>query len=275
MEQNAKAFSQTDKIAFIGGGKMAEAIIFGLIDSKRLLPNQIIVSDISLERRKRLSSTFHVETAADNIWAVSQANIAILAVKPQILSDVLKDLNFSSISLVISIAAGIKIDHLEKMISQKPVIRAMPNNPALVQKGITAICPGNYAKQSDIELALSIFKTVGAVIQIKEDLMDAVTGLSGSGPAFIYLVIEAMIEAGEKLGLTKSIAEVLAFNTVLGSAETLIRTGKQAGELREMVTSPGGTTRAGLDILESRGFAQILSDAIIAAAKRSSELSKS
>jgi pyrroline-5-carboxylate reductase len=175
---------------------------------------------------------------------------------------------------VISIAAGITIGYLEKIIGLKPVIRAMPNNPALVQKGMTAICPGTHAKQSDVELALSIFSAVGAVIQIIEELMDAVTGLSGSGPAFVYLVVEAMVEAGEKLGLTKSVAEILAFNTVLGSAETLIRTRKQAKELREMVTSPGGTTRAGLDVLESRGFSQILSDAIIAAAKRANELSK-
>lgn len=274
MSPKKKHFSRTDKIAFIGAGKMAEAVIFGLIKSKTISPRQIVISDVDPDRLLFLKKTLKVNTAKSNQLAVKIAKIVVLAVKPQNFSDALENLDLSGVSLVVSIAAGIKISYLENKIPGKPIIRIMPNNPALVQKGISAIVAGSYAKNEDIEAAKVIFRSVGDVVEVGENIIDAVTGLSGSGPAFVYLFVEAMIEAGETLGITRSIAEKLAVHTVLGSAETLLKTQKPASELREMVTSPGGTTKAGLGILESRGFKQALIDAIIASAKRAKELSE-
>lgn len=253
---------------------MCEAVICGLLKTKTFSPERIIISDACPERLEELKK-LGVIIARSNQKAVDQANIIVLSVKPQNFAEVLQEVDFSKAELVVSIAAGVTLSYLEKKIADKPIIRVMPNNPALVQKGITAIAAGNRTKEEDIEKTSALFKSVGEVIEIKEELMDAVTGLSGSGPAFIYLAIEAMVEAGEMLGLTKSIAETLAVNTVLGSAETLLKTGKSAAELRQMVTSPGGTTKAGLTVLEEKGFHQALVDAIIAAAKRSKDLSQS
>ncbi len=252
---------------------MAEAVIAGLLKSKALNPLQLIASDVNSERLSAIKSKYKIQTENNNQKAVDGAKIAVLAVKPQKFSEVLEDLDFSKVDLVVSIAAGITINYLENKIPDVPIVRVMPNNPALVQKGISAIAPGSTAKNEDVEIVKAIFKSVGDVVEVPESIMDAVTGLSGSGPAFIYLVVEAMVEAGETLGITKSVAEKLAIHTVLGSAETLLKTEKSASELREMVTSPGGTTKAGLEVLENKGFKQALIDAIVAAAKRAKELS--
>lgn len=254
---------------------MAEAIISGLVGSKSVLSSQIIVSDINEERLIYLHDVFDVETTKRNQKALDEATIVILAVKPQSFSEVLSGLDFSGAKIVISIAAGITIGYLEAKIQNKPIIRVMPNNPAFVGSGITAIALGSCAKESDSKIAESIFKTVGEVIHVEEPDMDAVTGMSGSGPAFVYLFCEAMVEAGETLGITKTVAKKLAIHTLLGSAETLLKTGKDPKELREMVTSPNGTTKAGLGVLSEKGFNQAVIDAIIAAAKRSKELNLS
>lgn len=275
MNPKKKDTSSGNKIAFVGAGKMAEAIISGLIHSKNTSNDNIIASDIDEARLSCLKKTYKIKTTSDNQKAIDSANTVVLSIKPQNFSEVLKELNFSKAKLIISIAAGITLEYLESKIGQKPIIRVMPNNPALVKKGISALAFGSYARKEDFKKALSIFSSVGEVVEVGEDKMDAVTALSGSGPAFIYLIIESMIDAAESLGLLKATAEKLAFETIIGSVETIKKTGKHAKELRAMVTSPGGTTHAGLEVLEKSGFEQALKDAIIAAARRSSELSQS
>lgn len=262
------------KIGFIGGGRMAGAIIKGLLSSKSVSASGICVSDIDTKQRQDLKKTYAITILADNQKVVSLSDIVILAVKPQVMFEALKGLKISKDKLLISIAAGITIQYFEKAFPEVPVIRVMPNNPALVQAGVSAMALGQHAKKEDLEKALKIFQSVGEVIEVEERLMDAVTGLSGSGPAFIYLAVEAMVEAGETLGLNKGIAEKLAIWTLLGAARTLEKTGKKASELREMVTSPGGTTLEGLKILEEKNYKEALFKAIQAAARRAKELSE-
>lgn len=261
-------------IGFIGAGRMAEAIVKGLLSSKVVSEPDICVSDADPARRKHMQDTYSISVVNDNQRVGALSDIIILAIKPQVLPEVVRSIAVGKGKLLISIAAGIKIQFLENSFPDVPVIRVMPNNPALVQAGISAIVSGKNAKKDHLENAKKIFGAVGEVVEIKEELMDAVTGLSGSGPAFVYLVIEAMAEAGQKLGIEKSVSEKLAVQTVLGAAETMLKIGKSARELREMVASPGGTTIEGLKVLEKRKFAEALVEAIKAAAEKSKKLSQ-
>lgn len=274
MTQKKKHFSPEDKIAFIGSGKMAEAMIFGLLKSKLFSAKQIVVFDVNSDRLSYMSENYGVSPVYSVQKAVAESNIVVLAFKPQNFPQAVEGVSFPEDSLVISIAAGITLSSLNDKIKCGTLVRVMPNNPALIQKGISAVSFFDDAKSEDVQKAVKIFESVGEVIEVKEDLMDAVTALSGSGPGFVYLIIEAMIEAGEALGLTKSNAEKLALHTIIGSAEAVIKTKKTPRELREMVTSPGGTTKAGLNVLEEKGFNQILIEAIKTAEKRAKELSK-
>jgi len=274
LTQKKKHFSPEDKIAFIGSGKMAEAMIFGLLKSKLFSAKQIVVFDVNSDRLSYMSENYGVSPVYSVQKAVAESNIVVLAFKPQNFPQAVEGVSFPEDSLVISIAAGITLSSLNDKIKCGTLVRVMPNNPALIQKGISAVSFFDDAKSEDVQKAVKIFESVGEVIEVKEDLMDAVTALSGSGPGFVYLIIEAMIEAGEALGLTKSNAEKLALHTIIGSAEAVIKTKKTPRELREMVTSPGGTTKAGLNVLEEKGFNQILIEAIKTAEKRAKELSK-
>jgi pyrroline-5-carboxylate reductase len=261
-------------VGLIGGGKMAEALIKGLISSKLFSEQDIAVSEIDPKRQDHLKNTFaSIEITNDN-QKVAEAGVVILAVKPQVLPNVVKDLSIAENQLVVSIAAGITLGSLEKAFPKVPVVRAMPNNPALVGAGITALSLGKVAQAAHGELAKKIFSSVGEVIMVEEKNMDAVTGLSGSGPAYVYLMIEAMTEAGRELGIEAKDAEKLAVQTVLGSAQTMQASGKSAKELREMVTSPGGTTLEGLKVLEKKKFVEAVKAAVKAAAERSKKLSK-
>lgn len=267
---------------------MAEAIIKGILKSKisyapEIRISNISVSDIDENRRKYLEQNILplekdlINVNPNNRAVAKLSEIIILAVKPQNMKQVINELDISEGALVISIAAGITLAFLEKAFPNKAVIRAMPNNPALAGAGMTALAIGKNVSTVQVGLAKKIFGAVGEVIEVKERLMDAVTGLSGSGPAFVYLVIEAMTEAGEKLGIHKEVAEKLAIQTVLGSAQAandMLKKGKSAKELREMVTSPGGTTIEGLKILERRKFAKALIEAVAAAAKKAKVLAK-
>jgi pyrroline-5-carboxylate reductase len=252
---------------------MAEALIKGLLKAK-YPADKILASDISAERRSYLAEAYEIKVTADNQEAADFGETIILAVKPQFLREAVKNLKVKTSRLIISIAAGITIGYLEEHFKENPVIRAMPNNPALVGAGITALASGSQIKKDHLETARRIFEAVGSVVEISENLMDAVTGLSGSGPAFVYLFLEAMAEAGEGLGITKSLAEKLALETIWGSAETMKKTKKSPRELREMVTSKGGTTQEGLRVLEEQNFKAALISAISAAARRAGELSK-
>jgi pyrroline-5-carboxylate reductase len=261
-------------IGFIGGGKMAEALIRGILSSKVVSASEIHVSEIDPERRKFIENTYLVSVHDDNQQAAAQSEVVILAVKPQVLPEVVRGLKATQPKLLVSIAAGITLGFLEKNFPEVPVIRAMPNNPALVGAGITAIASGKLVTRDSLLVIQRIFEAVGEVVMLEEKDMDAVTGLSGSGPAYVYLMIEALTEAGAKLGLEAKAAEKLAVETVLGAAQTMKQTGKPAKELREMVTSPGGTTMEALKVLDKKKFREALVEAVKAAAEKSKKLSR-
>ena len=259
-------------IGFIGAGKMAEALISHLAAS-----HSILASDKDPKRLQHVKKKYRVKTTSDNLAVFEKANILILAVKPQNMGEVVGEVNRKSKIenrklLIISIAAGITLAYLQKHLPGYQIIRAMPNNPCLVGMGITALAAGKGVGRKEKEKARKIFEAVGEVDEVPEAWMDAVTGLSGSGPAFIYLVIEALAEAGIRLGIKKSIAEKLAMHTVLGAAHTMLKTGESAAKLRAMVTSPGGTTEQGLKALEEGALYHDLIKAVTAAAARSKEL---
>lgn len=261
------------KIAFIGAGKMAEALIKGLISSKLLPQKNMVASDVSSDRLNHLKYNYKITVAQSNADALKVSDIVILCIKPQVMNEVLKAIGPSlrPDQLVISIAAGIRTSAIKKFVKRSSVIRVMPNNPALVGQGLTAVSTGQ-AKPSSLKIVEAIFRSVGKVVFVPEGLMDAVTALSGSGPAFVYLFAEAFIEGGVSLGLSKSQAETLTIETIIGSARTLELSKKPPAVLREMVTSPGGTTLEGLKVLESARFKNALKGALTAAAKRSKEI---
>jgi len=264
-------------LGFIGGGNMAEAMIRGLLKAQLLGPQEILASDVTAERLTYLQQTFGIRTSRDNAEVAGKADIVLFAVKPQIMSPVLDGLLdvITEEKLLISIAAGISTRLIaEKFPGKVRVIRVMPNTPALVLEAASALAPGAAATPEDLELAKRLFAAVGKVVVVEETLMDAVTGLSGSGPAYIFLIIEALSDAGVKVGLSRKVAQLLAAQTVLGAARMVLETHKHPGELKDMVTSPGGTAIAGLHTLEAGGLRTTLINAVEAATRRSMELGR-
>jgi len=254
---------------------MAEALIKGLLSKEFLKPGRIKASDLSEDRRNHLKEAFGINTTSENKEAVKGSEIIILAVKPQVMSVVLEDIGpvVSSNHLVVSIAAGITTHSLEKRLPEGArVVRVMPNTPALVQAGAAALCKGTAASQGDLDIVRQILEAVGKAVVVPEALMDAVTGLSGSGPAYVFTFIEGLIDAGVREGLSRTVAQELVVQTVLGAALMCQNTGKYPAELTAMVTSPGGTTVAGLHVLERAALRGILLDAVRAATERSREL---
>ncbi|NOZ68779.1 MAG: pyrroline-5-carboxylate reductase [Deferribacteres bacterium] len=260
------------KTGFIGGGNMAEALIRGMTSRGM---KDIIVSEPLKERRRHLQKTYNIETTEANRDIVSSCNIIILAVKPQNMDAVTGEIRgtLTDDKTVVSIAAGITTAYLTSRLGTGKIIRAMPNTPALVRKGMTVISPCEGVSGGDIAAVSDIFKSVGEVITLPEKYMNAVTALSGSGPAFIAYFIESMTEGGVKTGLGRDEALKLAVQTLAGTAG-LLDTGMSPSKLREMVTSPGGTTEAGLRVFESRGLADTVADALQAARKRAEELGR-
>jgi len=265
---------QNRTISFIGGGNMAEALIRGLLANKVLQPQQIIVTDVRADRLEFLKNSFGIRVSQDNAAASRESDIIILAVKPQQMSLALTSLILHPSSLLISIAAGITIARIEKELGGTArVIRVMPNTPALVGAGAAALAKGQHATPEDLQTAETILKAVGITVLVEEQVLDAVTALSGSGPAYVFLVTEAMIKAGIEQGLTPEIARKLAVQTVFGSAVLLAETNEEPAELRCKVTSPGGTTEAAIKVMNDRRLPETFSAAIAAAATRSRELS--
>lgn len=268
------------KLGFIGGGRMGEALIQGILKSGIVSSENILVTDPVPERRDYLSESYTVQTFDSsedtNIW--SSCNTVILAVKPQIMQDVLlaakNKINESH--LLISIAAGIQSSFIEAHLTgcNCRIIRVMPNTPAFVLEAASALSAGPRATQDDMETAVTIFDSIGMSVVLDEKYFDAVTGLSGSGPAYVFTFIEALIDAGLKVGLNRADAELLVMQTVLGSVKLAMNSNEHPAQLRAMVTSPGGTTIAGLHELEAAGFNGIIMDAIEAATERSKELGK-
>lgn len=268
---------QDKRIAFIGVGNMGEALIKGLLAAATVRPEQLIATDIRRDRLEAIRKAYQIETLADNREAVSKAQILLLAVKPQVMDAVLGELApaVAEDHLLLSIAAGIRTAFIEARFSRPTrVVRIMPNTPALVLAGATAIAPGRHTTAEDLQTARQIFEAVGRVVEIEEKLMEAVTGLSGSGPAYVFVVIEALTDAGVRTGLPREVATLLAAQTVLGAARMVLETGEHPARLRDAVTSPAGTTIAGLHVLEDAGFRGILMTAVEAATRRAQELGK-
>jgi pyrroline-5-carboxylate reductase len=263
------------QVGFVGTGNMGEALIKGLIHGHVCKPEQIICSDTRPERLKAVRETFGVKGISHNTEVVKQSDIIILAVKPQILKSVVdeiaKALDLSK--LVISIAAGVPLEAIELCAKKElKLIRVMPNICVSVREGISAIAAGKHALKEDLLLAQTIFDSVGKSLFIAENLLDAVTGLSGSGPAYIFLIIDALADAGVKVGLSRDDALLLSSQTVLGAAKMLIETKEHPGKLKDMVTSPGGTAITGLHTLEEGGLRTTLMNAVEGATQRAKVL---
>jgi pyrroline-5-carboxylate reductase len=263
-------------IAFIGAGNMAEALIRGLLDSRTVAPSQIVAADVSEERLMFFERKFDIRVTGNNAQAAGVADVVILAVKPQQVSAALTTFRPKPAALIISIAAGISTGRIEKEIGGKAhVIRVMPNTPALIGAGAAALCRGLHATDSDLQTAETILGAVGITVRTDERFLDAITALSGSGPAYVFRVTEAMIEAGITAGLDPAVARKLAIQTMYGAAKLMHDSGEEPAELRRKVTSPGGTTEAALKVMNDRQLAEMFVEAIAAAAQRSRELSGS
>jgi pyrroline-5-carboxylate reductase len=268
---------QQKKVGFIGGGNMAAALLRGLLHGGAFLePHHVIVSDTSRARLDLLASEHKgIQTTTSNAEVCAFADVVVLAVKPQIVDKVLTQIapSFREPSLLVSVAAGVSTGAIESKLPRgSRVVRSMPNTAATVLAGATAICRGAFATDEDVQIAEQFFGLVGRAVVLDETLIDAVTGLSGSGPAYVMLIIEALADGGVKVGLSRDTALMLAAQTVFGSAKLLLETGEHPGRLKDMVTSPGGTAIAGLHTLEAGGLRTTLINAVEAASRRAQEL---
>lgn len=264
----------SQKLAFLGAGNMAGALMSGLVKSHACAPKQIWATDVRKERLTELAQELKIQTGTDNQKAAKWADIVVLSTKPQVFDRLLEQIAGAVRpgTLVVSIAAGVPISALEERLPKRRIVRVMPNTPAIVEAGATAIAGGSLATEGDIKTVQRIFDSVGLSVVLDETLLDAVTGLSGSGPAYVMLIIEALADAGVKVGLHRDSAQLLAAQTVLGSAKLLLDTGEHPGKLKDMVTSPGGTAIAGLHTLEAGGLRTTLINAVEAATHRAEQL---
>lgn len=264
-------------IGCLGAGAMAEAMLGGLVRCGLVQPTQLYASDANPDRLAYLRDKLGVNVTTDNLELVGKVNVIIVAVKPQVVGNVLTEthLQISKDQTVISIAAGITTSFIESHLSAGvPVCRVMPNTPALVGAGASAVCAGGCAGEDTLRLAVSICSSFGRAVVVPESLMDSVTGLSGSGPAYMYLIAEAMADAGVRMGLPRDVAMLLGAQTMFGAAKMMLETGEHPARLKDLVTTPGGTTIAGLFALEDGGLRSNIMKAVQAAAERSGELSR-
>ncbi len=266
----------TIKFGLIGGGVMGEALLSRLIAQQIYSPDEVVVSERLPQRREFLAQQYGVQVTDDNQAVAQATEVLLLAIKPQVFDAVVAQLKerveVETSQLVISILAGVTLWQLEKAFPKQPIIRAMPNTPATVGAGIAALASGTHANQQHLQQARVIFQAVGEVVEVSESLMDAVTGLSGSGPAYVAIMIEALADGGVAAGLPRVLASALALQTVLGTSQLLQQSKMHPAELKDRVTSPGGTTIAGIAQLERAGFRSALIEAVVAAYRRSQEL---
>lgn len=278
-------------LGFIGAGNMAEAMINGISRSGLFAPADIWASDVKQERLDALSQAYKINTTLNNVELIDRVNIVVLSVKPQQLDDLLRGLGNtfsrhvaanSHAKMILSIAAGYPIRRIEKylfegldeaVIAQLPIIRVMPNTPALALAGVSGMSGNRYATTQDTAGARRILEALGKVVELNEIAMDAVTAMSGSGPAYVYYLIEAFMAAGEKLGLSSEQCMTLTIETIKGALKLMEMTGEAPVALRAKVTSKGGTTEAAVAVLEKNGVKNSLVEAICAAARRSKEMS--
>jgi pyrroline-5-carboxylate reductase len=266
----------TGPIAFLGGGYMAEALIGGMLAAHVAEPSSIYATDPLAVRRETLKARFNIQVDEHNAMAVRAADLVVLAVKPQALPGLLTEVGPAlNGKLVVSIVAGMTTAWIrERIKAPRGIVRAMPNTPALVRAGATALAYETDLGPRDLAAVRALFEAVGSVVSVEERLMDAVTGLSGSGPAYIFVAIEALADGGVKMGLPRATAELLAAQTVLGAARMVLERGQHPAQLKDQVASPGGTTIAGLHQLEAGGIRSCLMAAVEAATKRSQELGR-
>lgn len=265
-----------NKIGFIGGGKMATAIMKGIINSNWCDAKNIFVSDKSEDALKILENEYGVQTTLNNIDVIKNSKIILFAVKPFVLRDVLNEIKpyLTKEHIIFSIAAGISIKTMEEIVGEIPVVRIMPNTPALVNEGMSAICRGNFANVEHSKIALEIFKSVGKVVESDEKYIDIITAISGSGPAFYYYIIDEIAKAGEKLGLDYETCLKLSAQTAYGAAKMIMETDVNPEQLIINVTTPGGCTAVGNDVLKEKKISEILFDTIEKTAQKAYELGK-
>jgi pyrroline-5-carboxylate reductase len=262
------------RLLVVGGGRMGEAITKGLIDAGSLDAERVVIAEPDPQRRETLHATHHVGVAAHASEAVYAADIVLLAVKPQVLDGVVRELAGAlGRALVVSIAAGVSIARLETLLPPgTPVVRVMPNTPAMVRVGMSVVSGGSEADAEHVDLVRSLFAELGDAIVLDERFQDAAGAISGCGPAYVALFVDALARAGVRHGLARDVAQRLAVQTLVGTAELIRATGQHPEQLIDAVTSPGGTTIAALEVLEARGFRAALADAVSAAVARSKEL---
>jgi pyrroline-5-carboxylate reductase len=263
------------KIGIIGTGNMGESLISGLIYARSSVSENIICSDIRKEKLKSVKDAYGVVTTTNNIDVVKASEIVIYAIKPQIMASILNETasHLDMSKIIISIAAGVPLAAIESCLNKDlRLIRVMPNIAASVKEGAAAIAAGKHTSKEDLKLAKAIFDSVGKSIIIEEELMDAITGLSGNGPAYIFLIVDALADAGVKMGLSREDALLLSAQTLLGAAKLLLETNEHPGRLKDKVTSPGGTAIAALHTIEEGGLRTTLINAVEVGTKRSKEL---
>jgi len=266
---------ENKRIAVLGAGKLGEALITGMIDAGIVSKKQFIATAAHKERLEQLRSRLDVETTLSNGEAVRKAHLVLLCLKPQTVAEVLRQVaeDLTPNHIVISVAASVTIGLMEGIIEKAiPVIRTMPNTPCFVKKGMTAIAPGKYATPEHVAQARKIFDAIGRTIILDEKHMDAVTGLSASGPAFVYIIIESFVEAGVKVGLPREAATQLAAQMVLGASSMVLETGEHPAKLKDIVTTPAGCTIDGILELEDGGLRVTLIKAVVRATQRAREL---
>ena len=264
-------------LTFVGAGNMAEALVRGIVRAKLLPSQRLRVTDTERRRLDHFQATFGVTGFERNVDGVRGAQVVVMAVKPQVMADVLPEVRagLAPGTLVISIAAGVTAGRLEKNLpAGTRVVRVMPNMPALAGEGVSVYCPGSRATEDDAKLVESLFQSVGMVVRLDEKHLDAVTALSGSGPAYVFFLAELMMQAGHEMGLDPQTAKTLTLGTIRGAARLLEETGQEPEELRRRVTSKGGTTAAAFQVLEVGRVREMFIKAIQAAQKRSRELSE-
>jgi len=264
------------KIGFLGGGAMAEALLTGLLKTGLVSPDRICISDINSDRLTYLAEKFQVTVTANSRETAEKSDILFLTVKPQVVETVFKLVQSAvkPATLVVSIVAGLTIGRIETAFAQNSVIRVMPNTPLAVGEGMAAIAIGSKATEQQAQAVMTIFESAGKAVRVAESDLDAVTGLSGSGPAYAFVMIDALADAGVRVGLPRGMAITLAAQTLLGAAKMVLETGDHPAKLRDMVTSPGGTAITGIHELERGGVRSALIDAVLAATKRSKDLGK-
>jgi len=265
------------KLGFIGGGAMAEALIKGLLNAGLVEPDHLAVAEINEVRREYIGKQYQIGVTDDAKMVARSVDVLFLTIKPQVIQLVLAQIGpvVPAQTTVISVAAGITLTTLQEKMPGVPIVRVMPNTPVAVGEGMAAYALGEYADASAGQLAGLIFSSVGKAVAVEEGAMDAITGLSGSGPAYAFLMIDALADAGVRVGLSRQVAIQSAAQTLLGAAKMVLETGEHPARLRDMVTSPAGTTIAGVHVLEQGGVRGALMDAVVAATQRSKEMGNS